>query len=331
MASSATALRGWLRPVAGAAILAGLVVHLGAEPFLDGLRQVDGRALLAAVILTAATTWCCARRWSLLAGRLDVPVSVGAAYRACYHAQFLNAVLPGGVVGDVHRAVRHGRDAGALSRGLRSVVWDRSTGQLVQALMALAAVLWLTAPVQRAALWTVLVVLSAAVVAWVVVPRRVFRALVTEIRQVPGAAGVWPRVVLLSALAAAGHVVVFVVAARTVGVAVPLTELVPLALVVLVAAAIPLNIAGWGPREGAAAWVFAAAGPGSSTGVEVTVAYGVMALVATLPGAVVLVGGRWSRGSGLGGLRTSTTVGTGVEVRGTSLETTPGAQEEHDG
>ena len=76
---------------------------------------------------------------------------------------------------------------------------------------------------------------------------------------------------MLSALAAGGHVLVFVVAARTAGVTAPLHELVPLALGVLLASAIPLNIAGWGPREGAAAWVFGAAGLGASAGLEVAV------------------------------------------------------------
>jgi hypothetical protein len=75
---------------------------------------------------------------------------------------------------------------------------------------------------------------------------------------------------------------------------VPLLDLLPLALGVLLASAIPLNIAGWGPREGAAAWVFASAGLGAAAGLEVAVVYGVMSLVATFPGALVLFGGRRS-------------------------------------
>ncbi|WP_183101568.1 lysylphosphatidylglycerol synthase domain-containing protein, partial [Nocardioides pelophilus] len=102
--------------------------------------------------------------------------------------------------------------------------------------------------------------------------------------------GVWPRVVLASAAAAAGHVAVFVVAARSVGVSAPLPQLVALAFVVLLASALPLNVAGWGPREGATAWLFAGAGLGAATGVSVAVVYGVVSLVATLPGLVALVG-----------------------------------------
>ena len=108
-------------------------------------------------------------------------------------------------------------------------------------------------------------------------------------RTVLAASGVLAAVVVLSALAAGGHVLVFVVAARTAGVTAPLPELVPLALGVLLASAIPLNFAGWGPREGAAAWVFGAAGLGAGAGLEVAVVYGVMSLVATLPGAVALL------------------------------------------
>ena len=67
--------------------------------------------------------------------------------------------------------------------------------------------------------------------------------------------------------------------------------LAALALAVLVVAAIPFNLAGWGMREGAAAWAFAAAGLGAATGATVAVAYGVLALVATLPGAVLLLTG----------------------------------------
>ena len=65
--------------------------------------------------------------------------------------------------------------------------------------------------------------------------------------------------------------------------------MVPLALVVLVAMSIPANVAGWGPREGVAAWAFAAAGLGAGAGVATAVVYGVMSLAAALPGVAVLL------------------------------------------
>jgi glycosyltransferase 2 family protein len=100
-----------------------------------------------------------------------------------------------------------------------------------------------------------------------------------------------PRIALASALVVCGHAATFVIAARTAGTTAPLTQMLPLALLVMAAMVLP-NIGGWGPREGAAAWAFGAAGLGAQQGVATAVVYGVMVFVACLPGlAVLLVSG----------------------------------------
>jgi uncharacterized membrane protein YbhN (UPF0104 family) len=106
----------------------------------------------------------------------------------------------------------------------------------------------------------------------------------------------WPTIALASALVVAGHAATFVVAARTAGVTAPPSELLALALLVMLAAALP-NVGGWGPREGVTAWAFAAAGLGASRGVATAVVYGVMVFVASLPGAAVLAA-TWLRRTG---------------------------------
>ena len=78
------------------------------------------------------------------------------------------------------------------------------------------------------------------------------------------------------------------IAARTAGVTAPPSRLLPLALLVMLVMVLP-SVGGWGPREGATAWAFGAAGLGAAHGVATAVVYGVMVLVGTLPGAVVLV------------------------------------------
>ena len=98
----------------------------------------------------------------------------------------------------------------------------------------------------------------------------------------------WPAIALASALVVVGHAVTFLIAAQTAGATAPLSQMLPLALLVLVAAALP-NVGGWGPREGVTAWAFAAAGLGASVGVATAVVYGVMVFVASLPGAAVFV------------------------------------------
>jgi uncharacterized membrane protein YbhN (UPF0104 family) len=288
----------WVRFAVAGATLAVLVRHLGTGPFLDGLRSVGGGTLAVACGLGALTTACCAWRWSIVARGLGVDLPLGTAVAACYRSLFLNLTLPGGVVGDVHRGISHGRATDDVGRGLRAVAWERSAGQVVQVVLTVAVLILLPSPVQGAMpLVAVALLAAAAGVAAAARLRppsgpsrwaRLRGAAARDLRAGVLARGAWPPIALASALVLAGHAATFLIAARAVGATAPLTEMLPVALLVLLAAALP-NVGGWGPREGVTAWAFAAAGLGASQGVAAAVAYGVMALVASLPGAVVLL------------------------------------------
>src|SRR3954452_11494121 len=153
---------GWARLAGGAAIIAVLMWRLGTAPFLHGLRTVDGSALLAAVTITGLTTVCSAARWRLIVRALATGLSLPAAIAAYYRSQFLNSALPGGVLGDVHRGLRQGRDTGDVGRGLRAVVLERTAGQVVQVVLALVVLLALPSSLSATAPLLVLTVVGAA-------------------------------------------------------------------------------------------------------------------------------------------------------------------------
>jgi glycosyltransferase 2 family protein len=281
----------WTRYGVAAGTVAVLVWRLGTGPFLDGLRTIDAGALAAAVGLAALTTVCCAWRWRTVARGLGVELPLGTAVAAYYRSLFLNVTLPGGVLGDVHRGVTHGRETRDVGRGLRAVAWERSAGQVVQVVLTLAVLLALPSPVQR--LVPVVALALLALAAGVAVAMRAWPRVRSDLREAVLARRAWPAIALASALIVAGHTLTFLIAARTAGATAPPSQLLPLALLVLSAAALP-NVGGWGPREGVTAWAFAATGLGASRGVATAVVYGVMVFVATLPGAAVLAAG-WLR------------------------------------
>ena len=283
--------------IGGAAILAVLVWRLGSGPFLEGLGRLTAGAVLTAMGIGLLTTVCCAWRWTLVARGLGLTVPMPRAVTAYYRSQFLNSTLPGGVIGDVHRGVAHGRDSGDVGLGLRAVAWERSAGQFVQVILTVAVLLVLPSPVRSAVPVVAVVagvVLLLAIVVAAAVKGRVNRAgrfvcgAVSDLRRGLLPRLVWPGVLAASVLMVIGHTATFVLAARTAGSTATPTQMVPLALLALMAMGVPTSIGGWGPREGVAAWAFAAAGLGAGLGVSTAVLYGVLALTATLPGAVVL-------------------------------------------
>jgi uncharacterized membrane protein YbhN (UPF0104 family) len=298
---------GWrrvLRLTGAMAVLAIVVWRLGTGPFRDGLGAVDGRALVAAAGIGVVTTVCCAWRWTVVARGLGVPLELRDAVAAYYRSLFLNLTLPGGVVGDVHRGVSHGRGADDVGRGLRAVAWERGAGQVVQAVLTVAVLLALPSPV-RSYMPPAAFALAAAVIGVVLVGRlrsrggrsrwaRFREALAGDLRDAVLHRRALPVVVVASAAVVAGHAVTFLIAARTAGATAPVSRMLPLALLAMLVMVLP-SVAGWGPREGATAWAFGAAGLGADLGVATAVLYGVMSLVASLPGAIVLAGGALPR------------------------------------
>lgn len=294
----------------GAAILAVLVARVGTGPFVDALRMTSLWSLVAGTAVAALTTVCGAWRWRLVARGLGDELPLRSAVAAYYRSQLLNATLPGGVVGDVHRGVRHGREVGALGRGLRSVAWERSLGQVVQISVTVVVLLMLPSPLRPAAVVVAVVAVviglglvarsswrhasgrvgdddtEGHIAAW---PARLRRVVTGDLRGIlRGRHASW-GIALTSVAALLGHAVVFLLAVQATGASLPAAQLMPLTLIVLTASAVPTNVAGWGPREGVAAWAFAAYGLTAAQGVTTAAVFGVLVLVGTLPGVAVLL------------------------------------------
>lgn len=286
-----------LRVSATAAVLVLVAHHLGAAPFRHGLSALGLPALGVAAALTLVTTLCAAWRWSVVARGLGISLRRSTAVGAYYRSQFLNSVLPGGVVGDVHRAIAHGRRTSELGTAARAVAWERMAGQVVQSAVTGVVLLTIPSPVPRvvvaAALVMIACVLGGAVRRATQPGAGLLSALRADLRRLSAVA---PSVVGASLVVVAGHTAVFVVAARVAGCTAPLGQVLALAMLVQTAMVIPLSVGGWGPREGVAAWAFGSAGLGAATGVAVTTTYAVMALAAVAPGALLLlIGGRAAR------------------------------------
>jgi 3,4-dihydroxy 2-butanone 4-phosphate synthase/GTP cyclohydrolase II len=348
----------WLRVLGGLAILGVLLWRLGTGAFLTGLSRVGPAGVAAALLIGLATTVCCAGRWVLVARRLGLRLTLPAAVAAYYRSLLLNSVLPAGVLGDVHRAVDHGRTSGDVGRGVRAVVLERAAGQVVTVAAAVTVLLARPSlvpapyrtPVTLSGL-ALVALLAAAGLALLVAHRTrpaaepanqvaggtrpavhptnpvtddnrpavepgretrpaARRATGAGVTARPGGVSRWrralavavadarggllsrrvlPGAAVLSVATYAGHLALFVVAARTAGVTAPVLTLLPLMVLALLAMGLPVNVGGWGPREGATALAFGAAGLGAAQGVEVAVVYGVLAFVAGLPGAGVLL------------------------------------------
>ena len=148
--------------------------------------------------------------------------------------------------------------------------------------LGVVELLAVVAVVAAAALWAARAPRAARI-------RGSLRSAVADARSGALSRSTWPGLLALSVVALAGYLALFVVAARAAGTQASVLELLPLLVLGLLAMALPLNIGGWGPREGVTAVAFGAVGLGAAQGLTTAVVYGVLSLIACLPGAVVLL------------------------------------------
>lgn len=276
------------------------------EQALSLLGAADPIWLVAAFLAITLQTILSAIRWRLTAGALGLSLSRGRALREYYLAQIVNQALPGGILGDAGRAVRSRAPAGLLVSG-QAVILERAAGQLALfsvMLMALSVTLLFPVGVDWPGwllLGVVFLVISFAalvIVLWFIARRssgktgRFLMSLQSSSRLAFLPTEVLWRQVSLSVLTAVCNVAGFTFAAWAIGF--QLSLLIALALVpmVLLAMLLPLTVSGWGLREGAAVLLFPLVGATATEGLVSSVAFGLVCLVAALPGLVFTRGAK---------------------------------------
>ena len=295
--------------------LSALLLLVGVAAFIDlgrlwlELQRLPAWLVLPAFVLTVFQIALSAWRWRYTAGRLGLGLSFWQAFREYYLASFLNQVLPGGVMGDVGRAWRHSRQTERKRGAVHAVLIERLSGQLALMLLVLWALAWLVDSDRLAGpgpgTWSEtpgIMIVVAVLVAGVCVVRwlgarddrlgRYLRQLVTDVGK--GLAGwrVLPVQLVSSLLVLASYLALFLLLAYEAGYlenpgsGYLLTALCSFLLLSMV---IPVTVAGWGVREGAAAVLWPLAGLPEEQGVALSVGYGVLVLLCSLPGLTVVL------------------------------------------
>ena len=291
-------------------LIIGFVIRsVDASALFEELARVSSYVLLPALALTVFQVALSAWRWRYTVERLGLALSYPVAIREYYLATFLNQVLPGGVFGDVNRAWRHGSSAGERLSAIHGVAIERLSGQLVLGLVVALSVGWLVGsghltigPWDGAGQWLVILAVVVVLGGWLVLRTAVasyLQRLRHDLYQSLLKRTVLPVQLGSSLLVLATYLGVFLCLALGAdyldGVE-SVAVIAGLGSILLLSMVIPLTVAGWGIREGAAAVLWPMVGLPAEQGVALSVGYGALVLVSSLPGVVFLFIGQPEKG-----------------------------------
>lgn len=275
--------------------LCALVWHLaGGEDAAKALLSADPLWLAAAVLALTVQTFACAARWQVTAAGLGIALPQPIALREYYLSQLVNQLLPGGVLGDAGRAMRTRGAAGLMASG-QAVVFERLAGQLALLavmVVAFAATHWVPGGldwpdwIMPPLLWaggTAMIVVAGLWVSRNRLPTAL-RAQGAAFAQAVAARGVLRRQLALSLVATLCNIAAFGFCAWAVGASLSMPAMLALVPLILLSMVLPLTVAGWGLREGAAVALLPLAGVSPADALATSIAFGLIFLGSTLLG-----------------------------------------------
>ena len=291
-------MRRYARFLVSLVLLALVAVAIKPSEVVTILGRLPLWSLLAALVLSIPQVVLSALRWRYTAQRLCLPLGLGESILAYYRATLINQLMPGGVVGDVERAWRARHPQARTSAAVHSVMIERLSGQIAL-LLTIAVLVILASPsaLQSALggswLWSAAALVLLLVAVLRLPKMRTYSALFradarTALLQ-------WPAPLIQLGLSAAVVATYFAtLALLDSGIAgQPITaERLALHACLLLSMVLPVSVAGWGVREGVAGVLWPLAGFPASEGVALSVAYGVVILLASLPGLIPGAGER---------------------------------------
>jgi glycosyltransferase 2 family protein len=290
----------WLKLGLALGLLAATLWLVDVRMLWQRLRGLHVGWLGVAFAIGALQFALLAARWCFVARRLGLTLHYAQALGEYYLSSLLNFVSPVGVVADAWRALRHAQltpERPPLARAALAVVLERASGQLALWLVALAvAPRW--APALAAAADThanAPALALGALLALGLTALALARRSLARIRQLaleggraffaPASLGVH---LSLSLALIASHVALFMAAARALQLQVPAALALQVVPAMLIASTLFAVLGGFGSREAAAAALFHLAGRSAAEGVAISVVFGAVSVLGSLPGLLAL-------------------------------------------
>lgn len=293
--------------IAGGVLLGGTLYFVDLQAVVNGLRGIGIGAAMLAGLMATIQVFFHAWRWHLISHHTGAPLRFSDATIGYLEATFVNAFFPTVVASDGARVFRAMASGANPMGAFIGVISDRLVNLCGLAVAAASGIIFLPNAAQNPWLLAAIVGILPAFVIGVVVLDvmhrafaglahwrilRPFIALASHMRRLRQ----MPRLTLgVIGISIVGHIfcaAAFYILAGQLQMEIGYWAMFALSAPILVYAAIPVSIGGWGIREAVTAALFALVGVAPASAVALSIAFGLlMSLVGLACGGAALA---WS-------------------------------------
>lgn len=274
----------------------------------DVIRQLDYTLLLPALLLQFASTVVAAYRWCLIMQVLQFGQTLFYYIGSYFKGTFFNQALPTSIGGDAIRVLDTGKLGNGHKEAFYGVFIDRVVGLSGLLLLNLGAMV-LSPDVLPRGMQLLVALIAVGGIAGVIVllvlrkfewltrfkVTRMFHHISNRMRQVyHSAASSFAQTALSLTIHLLAMGCIFLIG-RSVGLELPFLSFLVLVPPALLLTILPVSLAGWGIRESALIGLFLLVGADRAQVLTMSLMYGVLVLVTSLPGLYFYLAGHSNR------------------------------------
>ena len=277
--------------VAGTILLTGTLYFVDLNAVVEGLRKIGYGAAFLAGLLAIGQVLIVGFRWHLISRQTGAPLRLRDTTLGYLEATFVNAFFPTLIASDGARVLRAMGSGANPMNAFVGVVTDRIVALCGLAVASAAGIFFLPGAVHNPFLLAAIVGILPAFLCgllmldlmgryfvrlshWRIVrPFLELASYMRRLRQMPRLTFLVVGVSLVGHMFGAGA---FYVLSQQLGIQIGYWAIFALAATILVYAAVPISIGGWGIREAVTATLFGLVGYAPSAAVALSIAFGLL-------------------------------------------------------
>tara|TARA_B100000959_G_scaffold137155_1_gene144221 strand:+ start:3640 stop:4533 length:894 start_codon:yes stop_codon:yes gene_type:complete len=234
-----------------------------------------------------------AYRWMYVSKFTNLNINFEHSLKYYYIASFMNNVLPGGIPGDLYRiycSSDNKKEILKMGKSFQSVIFERLSGQIMLFFIFITSltVYFLTNQKYVAFLYLIIPTTLIFFLMKYLIKYNVKKYFgtkdVTKNFHILFTGPIFWNHIILSFFVVASYILIYIISAISLGLDIDYLAFLVFSPIILFSMTLPVSIGGWGVREVTALLVSFLIGLSASASISVSIIYGVLNLICSLPG-----------------------------------------------
>jgi len=257
------------------------------------INIIDYKYIILIIGISFGQHLLSAYRWMYVSKFTNLNINFKNSLKYYYIASFMNNILPGGIPGDLYRIYctsDNKKEIFKMGKSFQSVIFERLSGQIMLFFVFIASltIYFLTNQKYIAFLYLILPTALIFFLMKYLIKYNIKKYFgtkdITKNFHMLFTGPIFWNHIILSFFVVASYILIYIISAISLGLEIDYLAFLVFTPIILFSMTLPVSIGGWGVREVTALLVSFLIGLSASASISVSIIYGILNLICSLPG-----------------------------------------------